>query len=148
MDFSPLDQRDLPAAVEVVLAFRYGPDFAALTDQAQAVLAEAAAELSPARKIALTVELLWAARDQLDDASRQVGARLAQFAAVHGFWGLAVAGRGLRIAQALRADAGEVVEGFDEAHAPSVPADYRARVTAPPPMPVGLPPLGPVPDDA
>jgi len=87
---------------------------------------------SPVDQIVRTADLLYARRDELDDAGRTAGAQLASFAAVNAWHGMGGASnRGGLIAQALLRDidAGEVTS--DDADPAPAPGSIRQPETIP-----------------
>lgn len=80
---------------------------ASLPEALRNTLLEAISAPSPVDRIVKTGEVLYAARDTLNDDGKALCAQLISFAALQGWHGLGDDNRGGRIVQALRRDLGE-----------------------------------------
>lgn len=117
---------------------------AALPEHTREALLEAAGHPSPVDRVVNSAEALYAAKADLSKEGRDTAARLAQFAAMNGWHGMA--DRGLKIAQAMQriggyaAPDGSAWPAADEDPAPLerfLPKDETAAPTIAPPAPEG-----------
>lgn len=102
-----IELQDVTAARAALTGVAALAEFAALPVDTQAALLAAASEVSVVDAVCHAAELIYARLDEAGPLLLGLGAGLAALAAVNGWHGLAIAGRGVGMMAALRREAGE-----------------------------------------
>lgn len=99
---------DTPAAArEAIMDFRASENFTSLPEELQVKLKQKMASPSPVDQIVGVMEMMYANRDVINDAGKDLVGGLAAYATVNAWHGLAEDNRGDLIVQAMRRDLGE-----------------------------------------
>ena len=99
--------QDVTAARAALTGLAATEAFAELSLDLRAALLAAASEVSAVDAVCKSAELIYARRAEAGVLLLGLGAGLAAFAAMNGWHGLAIEGRGAGMMSALRRDAGE-----------------------------------------
>ena len=99
--------QDITSARAALTGLAATDDFAVLPLDLRAALLAVASEVSVVDAVCKSAELIYARRAEAGPLLLGLGAGLAAFAAMNGWHGLAIAGRGAGMMSALRREAGE-----------------------------------------